>query len=1030
MRSKAEMSCCPRKANGTPCKRVGIRNGRAAGDPLLSPGREGGSPFCYVSHVNVRLIRLSLGAASRRKGMLPRDVSSRCVSFVPAAVRQRCGWDPQCVDGRSRPSVVGLNTKSATIAFAILAALVMAAVLGASSKSTAVGTDGGTFPIQDLGTLGGDWSQATAVNDLGQVIGWSATNASGDPHAFLWSGGSMKDLGTLGGCCVPPRDINNQGQVVTMNVLWQNGATIDLGSLGGGSTDAAAINDQGQVLGESYNATHALHPFLWQQGVMTDLSIDPGLAGAADINSLGQIIGSAPDGRGGYCPVLWDHGTMTDLGTFEGRPVSAVAFNEDGQIIGSSTNASGYGRAVLWDNGTFVDLGTLPGNGTQAWATDINEAGQVVGESLPNDGFAHAVLWTIPVPAPRFPIRDLGGVGGYPFNQAVSINALGQVLGDSSDQSCHQSVFLWENGTVRDLGPFSTPCPSGSAINDRGQFVGLQIYVVNGEWIKHAFVSDRGVLTDLGVGIANDINEAGQVVGGASFPSGAYHAALWQNGTTTDLGTLEGGKGYSTANAINDAGQIVGQSEISPGAYHAFLWRNGSMTDLGSLDASSPGFSLADDINNAGQVVGTTSVPGLTMYAFLWENGTMTDIGTLGGGFSRALAINDAGQVVGLSTDVSGEDQAFLWENGTMVDLGELPGDYTSIASDINEGGQVVGISQRADGLSHAVLWTTPPIVHDVAVTQASTSAQSTDVGAVVTISAVVRNQGTRPESFDVTAYAGSIRVGVASVANLAAGASDTLSFSWDTSTVSPGSYLVRVEATAVPSERHLADNVHEAGTVAVAPTPRAQVSGAPLATDIGRPVLFRCDAADGTPPFTFSWDFGDGSGALGSIVSHAFASQGTNTATCTVTDGSNIMAQSAIAIQVSPVPTVSVTVDRSAASPGTTITFTAVAASGTGEYTYTWEFGDGSSHEGLTATHTYVDPGEYAAIVSVLDSVGGTATSAPISVKVSRIAVEITLSSSSAVVGDTIEFSAIVGGGSGGTYTISWDFGDGAHAA
>jgi len=37
----------------------------------------------------------------------------------------------------------------------------------------------------DLGTLGGDNSQATAINDKGQIVG-SANTASGDSHAALW----------------------------------------------------------------------------------------------------------------------------------------------------------------------------------------------------------------------------------------------------------------------------------------------------------------------------------------------------------------------------------------------------------------------------------------------------------------------------------------------------------------------------------------------------------------------------------------------------------------------------------------------------------------------------------------------------------------------------------------------------------------------------------------------------------------------------------------------------------------------------
>jgi probable HAF family extracellular repeat protein len=39
----------------------------------------------------------------------------------------------------------------------------------------------------DLGTLGGKSSEAFAINDRRQVVGWSYTTAKGDSHAVLWT---------------------------------------------------------------------------------------------------------------------------------------------------------------------------------------------------------------------------------------------------------------------------------------------------------------------------------------------------------------------------------------------------------------------------------------------------------------------------------------------------------------------------------------------------------------------------------------------------------------------------------------------------------------------------------------------------------------------------------------------------------------------------------------------------------------------------------------------------------------------------
>src|SRR3954471_4838779 len=109
----------------------------------------------------------------------------------------------------------------------------------------------------DLGTLGGHESEAAAVNEAGQVIGWAKTKA-GDDHAFLWEGGKMTDLGTLGGDNSDAHEINAAGQVVGWAetdkggfhaYLWEGGKMTDLGTLGGKESEALAINETGQVVG-------------------------------------------------------------------------------------------------------------------------------------------------------------------------------------------------------------------------------------------------------------------------------------------------------------------------------------------------------------------------------------------------------------------------------------------------------------------------------------------------------------------------------------------------------------------------------------------------------------------------------------------------------------------------------------------------------------------------------------------------------------------------------------------------------------
>lgn len=46
----------------------------------------------------------------------------------------------------------------------------------------------------DLGTLGGSWSRASAINAHGQIVG-IATTSNDEQHATLWNGNTVIDLG-------------------------------------------------------------------------------------------------------------------------------------------------------------------------------------------------------------------------------------------------------------------------------------------------------------------------------------------------------------------------------------------------------------------------------------------------------------------------------------------------------------------------------------------------------------------------------------------------------------------------------------------------------------------------------------------------------------------------------------------------------------------------------------------------------------------------------------------------------------------
>jgi PKD repeat protein len=142
-------------------------------------------------------------------------------------------------------------------------------------------------------------------------------------------------------------------------------------------------------------------------------------------------------------------------------------------------------------------------------------------------------------------------------------------------------------------------------------------------------------------------------------------------------------------------------------------------------------------------------------------------------------------------------------------------------------------------------------------------------------------------------------------------------------------------------------------------------IGDAPLTTTLN------VATSGGQPPYSYSWDLGDGTTSSAATLSHVYATPGSYTASITVSDGSGQVSHTSALITVYSALAGSGSAAPTSGTGSLQVSFSASATGGLRPYTFAWTFGDGVNAATPNGTHVY-GPGTFHPTLTIRDSSGG----------------------------------------------------------
>jgi probable HAF family extracellular repeat protein len=263
---------------------------------------------------------------------------------------------------------------------------------------------GGAFvwSAQDGATLlpdfGGTWTSATAINNLGVVVGFSEL-PDGTLHPFRWTAsGGMEDLGlppgakhayarsiTKSGRIAVTAEFHDEatGDVTTRLFLWADGQWVDLGPANLGSTYAGGINEQLQIAGSGITGqTAGLSAIRWDVTLTPATPAFPFTGFFAPVQNL-PVVNRVKAGQG--VPVKFS------LGGDQGLTIFAAGFPASQQIACDGSAPIDEVETTVTAGGSSLSFDAVTGVYSYVWKTEASWAGTCRSLTLRlSDGSEHS----------------------------------------------------------------------------------------------------------------------------------------------------------------------------------------------------------------------------------------------------------------------------------------------------------------------------------------------------------------------------------------------------------------------------------------------------------------------------------------------------------------------------------------------------------------------------------------------------------------------------------------------------------------